>query len=197
VIVPRWEWRAFGDTVADAESRLAALEPSKVADSDELYILSSRVEASIKVRGGQLDVKRLEAVNDDGLEQWEPVAKAVFPLGRDDVAALLAALDASVGPLEREAYDADAVVEEVVDPHQDLHAVPVSKHRVHYLLDGCMLERTDVRSGARGTRTVAVENEDPAVVRATVEALGLWSLPNVSFPRGLAELVGFETPRRR
>ena len=73
--------------------------------------------------------------------------------------------------------------------------MPVHKHRVHYVLDGCMAELTDVRSGAHATRTIAVENEDPELVRATVKALGLWSRPNVSFPRGLKALVGFASPR--
>jgi len=196
VIVPRWEWRTFGESFAEAESRLGALEPTKVDESDELYILSTRVEGSIKIRDGRLDVKRLEEVNEDGLERWNPVAKAGFPLAADDVARLLLSLGTPVGALARETYDVDQFVEEVVGPHDDVSAVPVSKHRVHHVVDGCMAEVTDVRSGTRSTRTVAVENEDPAVVRATVQALGLWSRPNVSFPRGLALLVGFPTPRR-
>ena len=195
MIVPRWEWRTFGDSFGDAEGRLAAMEPTHVDVSDELYILSSRVEASVKVRGGQLDVKRLEEVSDDGLEQWKPVAKAEFPIAAADVVTLLGALDVTVAALDRERYDPDRLLEEVVDPRDDLFAVPVSKRRVHYLLDGCMAELTDVRSGSRTTRTIAVENEDPAVVRWTVETLGLGSRPNVSFPRGLALLVGFGARR--
>jgi hypothetical protein len=49
-----------------------------------------------------------------------------------------------------------------------------------------------VRSGPRTTRTVAVEDDDPRIVRSTVEALGLWSRSNVSFPRGLAGLAGLD-----
>jgi exopolyphosphatase/guanosine-5'-triphosphate,3'-diphosphate pyrophosphatase len=194
MIVPRWEWRTFGDSFAEAESRLDALEPARVDDSDELYILSERVEGSIKVRGGQLDVKRLEAVSEDGLEQWNPVSKAEFPLDAAELASLLTALGTSVPSLVLETYDVEQLVE-VVDLHDDLRTVPVSKNRIHYLVDGCMAELTDVRSGRRTTRTIAVENEDPAVVRATVEALGLWPRPNLSFPRGLALLVGFGVRR--
>ena len=162
MIVPRWEWRTFGDSFGEAEARLAALQPTKVDDSDELYILSSRVEGSIKVRGGQLDVKRLEEVSDDGLEQWRPVAKAEFPLAATDVASLLGSLDVTVPSLDRDTYDLDELVEEVVATHDELLAVPVPKHRAHYLLDGCMAELTDVRPDARTTRTIAVETEDPA-----------------------------------
>ena len=31
-------------------------------------------------------IKRLQQVDDDGLELWEPVFKAKFPLGRSDIA---------------------------------------------------------------------------------------------------------------
>jgi exopolyphosphatase/guanosine-5'-triphosphate,3'-diphosphate pyrophosphatase len=190
-IVPRWEWRSFGESFGEAEARLAALAPTKVEDSDEFYVLSRGFTASVKVRGGQLDVKRLEEVGDDGLERWRPVAKLDFPISSSAVAPLLEALDVAAPSVEREAYDREQLVDEVVEPHDDLLAVPVSKHRVRYAVDGCMAELTDLRSGSRVTRTIAVENEDPAVVRSTVEALGLWGRPNVSVPRGLAQLVGF------
>jgi len=36
-----------------------------------------------------LDVKQLQAVNDDGLEQWKPVLKATFPLAVADAVAVL------------------------------------------------------------------------------------------------------------
>jgi exopolyphosphatase / guanosine-5'-triphosphate,3'-diphosphate pyrophosphatase len=191
VIVPRWEWRTFGERFGAAEDRLAELTPTRAGDSDELYIVSSRGEGSIKVRGGVLDVKRLEQVSDEGLEQWRPVAKAEFPIAATDVAELLAALDVAVPALDRNAYDLDELVDELVRPSADLFSVSVHKRRAHYALAGCMAELTDVLAGSRATRTIAVEAEDPALVRAAVEELGLWSRPNVSFPRGLKALVGF------
>ena len=195
MIVPRWEWRTFGERFGTAEDRLAELTPTSVDDSDEMYIVSSRGEASIKVRGGQLDVKRLEQVSDVGLEQWRPVAKAEFPIAATEVADLLNGLGVAVPVLNRDAYDLDQLVDEVVRPSAELLAVPVHKRRAHYTLGGCMAELTDVRAGSRATRTIAVEAEDPTLVRAAVEELGLWSRPNVSFPRGLKALVGFGARR--
>ena len=192
MIVPRWEWRTFGDSFGEADARLAALQPTKVGDSDELYILASRVEGSIKIRDGKLDVKRLESRSEDGLQQWRPVANAEFPITATDLAALLAALDVSVPSLDREAYTLDQLIDEVVAPHDELLAVGVGKHRVHHMLDGCRAEVTQVRSEARTTRTIAVEDEDPALVRSTVERLGLWSRPNVSFPHGLIRLLDLD-----
>jgi exopolyphosphatase/guanosine-5'-triphosphate,3'-diphosphate pyrophosphatase len=195
VIVPRWEWRTFGERFGAAADRLRELAPTRIDDSDELYIVTDRSEASIKVRGGVLDVKRLEQVSDDGLEQWRPVAKAEFPIAATDVAELLAALDVVVPALARDPYELDELVDEVVRPSAELHSVPVHKRRVHYALGGCMAELTDVLTGSRATHTIAVEAEDPALVRTAVEELGLWSLPNVSFPRGLMALVGFGARR--
>ena len=195
MIVPRWEWRTFGDDLGDAERRLDALTPTKVEDSEEVYVLSRRTEASVKVRAGQLDVKRLERVTVDGLQQWRPVAKADLPVAATELRSLLEALHVTVPALSRETYDLEQLVGEIVDPHDDLRAVPVHKHRVHYLLDGCMVELTDVRSGAHASRTIAVENADPELVRATVKALALWTRPNVSFPQGLKLLVDFASPR--
>jgi len=195
MIVPRWEWRTFGEQFGAADDRLSELSPTRVDDSDEVYIVSSRSDASIKVRGGLLDVKRLEQVSDDGLEQWRPVTKAEFPIAATDVAELLAVLEVALPPLGRDAYDLDELVDEVVRPSAELLPVSVHKLRVHYELGGCMAELTEVRAESQATRTIAVEAEDPALVRTAVEGLGLWSRRNVSFPRGLKALVGFGARR--
>jgi exopolyphosphatase / guanosine-5'-triphosphate,3'-diphosphate pyrophosphatase len=195
MIVPRWEWRTFGESFGKAEERLAALEPTRVSESDELYVVSNRGVGSVKVRGGVLDVKRLEQVSDDGLQQWRPVAKAEFPIAAADVASLLSALGVAAPPLRRDAYELDELVDEVVRPSADLLFVPVHKRRAHYTFGGCTAELTEVRTDALTVRTLAVEAEDPAVVRAALRELGLDSQPNVSFPRGLEALVGFEARR--
>src|SRR5262245_24856508 len=98
-IVPRRERRGFAEHRRAAEATFDALAPESVRDSDELYLVSVASAASVKVRGGQADVKQLERVNDDGLEQWRPVLKADFPLVAADAASMLAALGASTGSL--------------------------------------------------------------------------------------------------
>ena len=85
-IVPRWEWRILGEHVGAVDGRVAALAPERSEEGDELYLLSLQGDASVKIRGGLLDVKRLESVSADGLEQWRPVLKNAFPLGATDVA---------------------------------------------------------------------------------------------------------------
>src|SRR4051794_30436792 len=63
-IVPRWEFRTFGDAGVSFDD-----EPERVQESDEVYILSLHGDASVKVRDGLMDVKLLERVDEHGLEQ--------------------------------------------------------------------------------------------------------------------------------
>jgi exopolyphosphatase/guanosine-5'-triphosphate,3'-diphosphate pyrophosphatase len=195
-IVPRWEWRTFGDAFGAAEDRFAALAPERVQESDETYLLSVGGGDTVKVRDELMDIKHLEHVNDDGLEQWLPVMKASFPLAADDVRAVLAALRVTDPPqLERDAYTLEQLNEEVIGASPELLAVDVHKRRVRYTIGGCMTELTEVRTDRGSTRTIAIETEDAGRVIATVRDLGLESRPNTSFPRGLKTLVGFGAGR--
>jgi exopolyphosphatase / guanosine-5'-triphosphate,3'-diphosphate pyrophosphatase len=166
-----------------------------VQESDELYLLSQENDASVKVRDGLMDVKRLEAVDGNGLEQWHPMLKSPFPLGAADVRTVLNALGVSVQELARETYTLDQLVGEVVETEPALAAVPVHKRRVHYRLGDCMAELSEVTAGTRSARTIAVEAEDPELVAGTVRGLQLADRPNVCLARGLKTLLGLESVR--
>jgi exopolyphosphatase/guanosine-5'-triphosphate,3'-diphosphate pyrophosphatase len=194
-IVPRWEWRTFGPDLGDAERVLGAMTPERVADSDETYLLSLASDASVKVRDGRVDVKRLERTGDGGLELWRPALKASFPLAAADVATTLAALGAAVAPLARPAYTREQLRDEVLGPAPGLRAIGVRKHRAHYTIDGCMAELTELATDAGTTRTIAIESEDPELVRTAVRGLGLDGHPAMCVARGLKALVGFGTDR--
>ncbi len=194
-VVPRWEWRAFGENFGAAEARLASLAPQQVQESDELYLLSSRSDASVKVREDLVDVKRLQAVNEDGLEQWKPVLKAPEPLAAAEVAEVMAALATEVPALARTEYALAELLAELVEPNPDLLAVAVHKRREHYTVGGCLAELTEVRTEQGARRTIAVESEDAALVSAAVSELGLAARRNVCLPRGLKALVGFGAKR--
>jgi exopolyphosphatase / guanosine-5'-triphosphate,3'-diphosphate pyrophosphatase len=164
-------------------------------ESDELYVLSEESDASVKIRDGLMDVKRLEAVDGDGLEQWRPVLKASFPLGAADVATVLDALGVPGPELRREAYTLEQLVAEVVAPDPTLANVAVHKRRVHYAFGGCLAEVSEVTAALRTTRTIAVETEDPALVLAAVRGLQLADRPNVCLARGLKTLLGLDPVR--
>ena len=113
------------------------------------------------------------------------------------MASILSVLGVRLQSPARDAYELDELVGEVVGPSPDLASMSVRKRRAHFTFGGCLAEVTDVEAGSRSTRTLAVEAADPGLVRAAVEELGLWSRPNVSFPRGLKTLVGFGARRWR
>ena len=102
-ILPRWEWRTFGRRFGAAENAFAAMTSTGVQESDELYLISADGD-TVKVRDGLMDIKRLREVDADGLQRWEPVLKADFPISTIDVASVfealtLAAADARAGQL--------------------------------------------------------------------------------------------------
>jgi len=193
-IVPRWEWRAFGDRFVDAERRLAALTPARVHESRDLHLVSQDGGSTVKVRDGMMDVKHLVRL-DQGLELWCPVMQTPFPLAADDVRRVLTDLHVSIRTRARGDYALEDVLEELVTPNADVVAVAVHKRRAHYTLGDCLVELTDVRTDRGDTRTIAVESEQPTQVLAAVRRLGLAGLPNVSYPHWLQMLVGFMPAR--
>jgi exopolyphosphatase / guanosine-5'-triphosphate,3'-diphosphate pyrophosphatase len=181
----RWEWRTFGEQFGGAEQRLGPMRPEGVVESDEAYLLSAEGVDAVKVRDGLMDIKHLEQVDGDGLELWKPVMKSSLPISAADAGTVLAALRVSA-PLERERYDLDDLARAV---GRAMRVVPVHKTRRHCTIGGCMAELTDLSTGDRSTRTIAIESEEPARVIAAVRELGLSSRPNLSVPRGLRALV--------
>jgi exopolyphosphatase/guanosine-5'-triphosphate,3'-diphosphate pyrophosphatase len=194
MIVGRWEWRGFGARTEAVEGRLEELTPNDVEESDETYLLSGRSDASVKIRDGLLDVKRLVRVSDEGLEQWIPIVKDPFPEEAARLRTALALLGVEI-PLERKTYTLSQLLDEVVTPSPDLHRVDVHKTRRRYTIGGCMAELTDAHVEGRGVRTIAVESEDHDLVLATLRELDVRPLPNVSVPRGLERMLGVG-PRR-
>jgi exopolyphosphatase / guanosine-5'-triphosphate,3'-diphosphate pyrophosphatase len=185
-VIPRWEWRVFGSDFGAAEGALAA--PGPVEESDELYLLSA-AGANVKVRDGLMDVKLLREVDGDGLERWEPVMKAGFPLPAAAAARVFQALEVDPPPLIRGAYSLDQFLAELVEPSGAVRPVRVDKRRVRYRLGGCMAEIAEVAADGRAARTIAVESEDPSAVMTAVHGVGLDGHTNTSYPRGLAALV--------
>jgi exopolyphosphatase/guanosine-5'-triphosphate,3'-diphosphate pyrophosphatase len=183
-IVPRWEWRTFGD-LGPALDAVAAVVTAEPRESDEQYLLSTRSDASVKVRDGRLDVKTLQQVDADGLELWVPRMKAGFPLPADRLAEVLAALGGVVPDPCPDELALSRLVDELVDADPRLRVVDVHKRRRQSSVDGCLVELTEIVVGGRTLTTVAVESPDPALVTATVRRLGLDVRRNTCVARGL------------
>jgi exopolyphosphatase / guanosine-5'-triphosphate,3'-diphosphate pyrophosphatase len=188
-IVPRWEWRTFGEGFNQSDSRFAAFASSGVLESDEIYFFSPASDGNVKVRDGLMDIKLLQQVNSDGLEQWRPVLKASFPLDLSAVAQVFESLGIASPELTGSSFTLEQIAQMFIDTHC-IQTLKIHKTRARYIIDTCPAEITEVRAGSRRTATVAVESEDPARVIGVVRKLGLADLENVSYPRGLKQLLG-------
>ena len=193
-ITPRWEWRTFGTRFPRAEAVFAGLETKGVQETDEVYLLTEK-GANVKVRGGLLDSKVLQKVNDWGLEQWLPVMKKGFPASAATVRDVFTAMQVTPPDLAREHYTFDQFLAEVIAPTPGVRAVRVHKRRLRYLVGGCTSELSDVTVEGVATRTIAVETDDPAAVVAAVDLLGLSGYVNTNYSRGLTATLSGKPPR--
>jgi exopolyphosphatase/guanosine-5'-triphosphate,3'-diphosphate pyrophosphatase len=193
-ITPRWEWRTFGTSFGRAEELLEGLRSEDVEVGDELYFLSDAGD-NVKVRSDLLDIKVLRQVDRRGLEQWEPVLKANFPLDTAAVVRMFEALREPSPALSRSTYSLDEVLADLRQARATIRVVPVHKQRVRRMVAGCRSELSDIEAGGRHTRTLAVEAEDPVAVMAVVSDLGLRERLNTSMLRGLTALIDDEPPR--
>ncbi|HTT37500.1 MAG TPA: hypothetical protein VMH32_07510 [Burkholderiales bacterium] len=192
-IVPRWEWRTFAQSFGKSDERLAALKPSGVQESDELYLLSPLSDENAKIRDLLLDIKTLQQVDQNGLEQWRPVMKAAFPLSAADVTKVFNVLGLVPPPSIGAQYTLEQLTTALGGPGGATRVVNVHKKRAHYEVDGCLAEMTEVVADGNRTRTVAIESEDPARVVAAVRKLGLDRFENINYPRGLKQLLGMKS----
>ena len=195
-IIPRWEWRTFGLDFGPAEAVFAGLTPiGPPTDSEEIYFHHLGAGTIVKIRDGLLDVKVLEEIDLEGLEQWLPVLKEGFPLAGEHVLAALASIGVEAPTLERPFYSQQQLIDEVIGHIPDVRAIQVTKHRVRYNLDGCMSELSDLVIGTTPVRTIAVESEDRDAVLAAVAHLGLGDHLNHNFLRAITALLDDRTVR--
>ena len=186
-IIPRWEWRSFGQHFGDAETCLMAYGPDKLQHSDEIYLLSSGSDANVKIRDGLMDIKQLEQTDAHGFELWRPVLKEAFPLPVPAIQAVFAALGITTKQ-EHTPMMLDKLLVEVTS-NSGLRILEVHKSRTRYQLEDCIAELTEVVADGKIIRTLAVESENPAHIAAALRALNLGGIENVSYPRGLKRFV--------
>ena len=188
-VVPRWEWRTFAGAVSRADVVFDALTPVSIEESDEVYLLA-RGGDNVKVRAGLMDVKVLRETDEAGLQRWEPILKAAFPLDADAVSTVLQGLGSPGAVVPLAGLDFDGLlVAAGADAGDGPRAVRVHKRRARYTVAGCLAERTVVEAGGHRTITIAAESVRPADVLAAIDALGLRDYGNLDVPAGLRLLV--------
>lgn len=190
-IIPRWEWRTFGEDFGVAEENIKKHECTRVIESSEIYFLSKNSDQNIKVRSDLMDIKILKEVNADKLEQWFPILKAKFPL---ETAEILDVLHNS--KVEQElgsdvSLSLEKFIEEIIDPNPDLKAVGVFKKRYGYIINDAVVELADLTIDGTPIRTTAVEHADPELVINVVKELELFGQENVNYIQAMKRLIKF------
>lgn len=190
-IVPRWEWRTFGTgSFGKCEDAIRALGMDSNKKTEELYILSKKSDENVKIRFDVVDVKSLQNVNGDKLEQWLPVLKTGFPIKAETLAELFKIFKTAAPKFEREEYTYEQFLEEVIKPCADLELVEVKKSRDIYKIDGTTAEIAETAFNGKPWRTICVEHEDPQLVISVVEKLGLKGEPNLNYIQAMKKSTG-------
>ncbi|MDT3696188.1 MAG: hypothetical protein ROY99_07320 [Ignavibacterium sp.] len=191
-IIPRWEWRTFTNDLGKAEENIRKHPEGKTRESDEVYILSEVSMDNTKVRDDLMDIKTLQQVNEDRLEQWLPIMKGTFPLPVSEIEKVFKCFKVALPKFERTEYTFQQYIDEVIKPSKLLKAVNVHKKRTGFTINNTIVEIAEVTVDGKVIKTAAVEMEDPALVIKTVRELELDKFPNINYLRGLKNMVGMK-----
>ena len=192
-IVPRWEWRTFDASLNAIEGRIAAaLEHVAPHTSAEIYLLRLGGPQNAKIRDGILDVKRLHQVDVNGLELWEPVLKAKFPLSQNDVGAAFVEWQLSLPELGRKIYTIDQFTNQLIAAQPHLRVAPVTKLRRRFSFAGCIAEFVRLSVDSLYLESFSLEHEQTGPIVEALNDLGLVNVSNINYPLALKRAFGLE-----
>jgi len=101
----RWEWRVFQPTPFPMDMLPSDLEYVRSVESEEQYLVGEDVGNNLKIRFSMVDLKQLQTVTRDGVQLWDLMYKAEFPVLNPDIQALIKLLPAFEGLKELESID--------------------------------------------------------------------------------------------
>ncbi len=189
-IIPRWEWRTFGDNFGVSEEKIKSYELGNFKKSSEKYILSRNSNENCKVRDELMDIKSLQQVNDDKLEQWYPTLKEGFPLSQETITKLCNDFfKVEVPAMDKEAYDFEAYIE-LCKTVKDLVVVDVYKERSIYVINEAIVEIAETKFNGVPMRTICVEHTDPENVINVVRMLEADKFENINYIQAMKKAVG-------
>ncbi len=186
-IIPRWEWRHFAKDIK-LDIDLSKYEKTRHVESREIYIPSTVVDENPKFRDNKMDVKSLQRVDRDGLEQWKPVIKVEFPLPVSEMEKVYEIYRLSMPSFKSNPVPFEEFLEEAKD-NPRLLPVEVVKVRDLYDVEGCIVEYATVKIDGKEYVTVAAEDPDTELVKKTVKKLGLWGKDNINYVRAIKDSV--------
>ena len=192
-IIPRWEWRTFGDDLSKGEENIKKYGESRDRVSKEIYILSKNSNDNTKIRDELMDIKSPIRINEDtGLEQWTVLAKSAFPIHINDLALVYKAFGIKLPYLDKDEYSYKEYIEDLIGKNPSLKMINVEKNRHGYLIDDAIVEIAEVKFNEISTKTIAVEHADMEVVLKAVEKLGLTGYKNVNYIKAMKQTFGLE-----
>lgn len=192
-IIPRWEWRTFGDDLSKGEKNIKTYGNARHRESKEIYILSKNSNDNTKIRDELMDIKSPIRINEKtGLEQWTVLAKYAFPIHINDLALVYKAFGVELPYLHKDEYTYQEYINELIGTHPDLKMIDVEKNRHGYLIDNAIVEIAEVKFNDVSLKTVAVEHTDPELVLSTVKKLGLEKFENINYIKAMKRTFGMK-----
>jgi hypothetical protein len=184
----RYEFRIFRphlDRLADVLDAIAGAGRFE-ASVDRYVLVPGRLDSSLKLRDGALELKTLSG-SAGPLEQWNAPGRVALPASGRDLDEVLLRAGVS-GPSPDSDFADAAELAEWFAGRPGIAVVAVRKRRRKYLLEAARAEIGEVAIGNRTLRTLALEGTRHEVVAALVLRLGLRAARNTSYPRLLHEL---------
>ena len=193
---PRFEFRTFGqnfDEPAFLMSRLSVPVPKKVweRESDEIYIMSKTNDVNnTKIRDGKMDIKTyVQTV--DGLEQWNPLMKAEFPIAKETlVNEVFPAFQVEMPELKQDTYTLEEFLA-MIDAHPDLQGVKVHKQRFGYMVNDTICEVGNVLINGAKVVTINSESTEIEDIKKTLEDVKLTGVENINYLQAIKRVIGW------
>ena len=192
-VIPRYEFRIFGNCLDKYESKIKKLSEKEITrQMDSIYLLTPwKRKNNIKIRDGVMDIKVLEEEH-SGLEQWNPFLVGKFPLNADVIKTVVfPALGIESPVFGRKKYSLDNFIAEVVSIDPDLAVAYVLKTRHAYTVGECITEIAEIKVNGAFIKTICIEHEDPDKVIHAKKMLGIdKNTENVNYPKALKRIMG-------
>jgi hypothetical protein len=192
---PRFEYRTFGQNFDNAAMRMARLSqpvPEKVWErtSTEIYIVSRTNDINnTKIRDGKMDIKTF-VQNTDGLEQWNPLMKGVFPIKADVlVNEVFPAFQVEMPKLDKDVYTYEEFMD-IIGKHPDLQAVRVFKQRFGYMVNNTICEVGNVIINGAKVVTINSESTEVEDILKTIKDVGLEGVENINYLQAIKRVIG-------
>ncbi len=198
-IVPRFEFRIFGQSFITVEQRIRKVAPCEsIIESREIYILDSEnSDRNVKIREGKLEFKRL-IDRTNGLERWKPAGSLEFPIERAAIPDRLFPIAALERTIPFPASLTERVTEREFLHHiaqgslcgPRLYRANLFKRRFRFTLQDCPVEIDRILVNDAAIESIAIESQCAEQVLAVRSALGLEQFENLAYPFAISRILG-------